>query len=133
MATHRLAAKLVPVQTTEGEGTMRRIFNLTTVASGAAIGMIVAGILAVIGGGYAHKVVHDQLTPQKIFFTSDAKSMPPGIRQYAGRQVDTAGEAKIFADKYIAVHLKEAAGGQTYSQVSAQFLKDPTNAKLAQT
>jgi hypothetical protein len=112
---------------------MRKLFNLTTVASGAAIGMIVAGILAIVGGGYAHKVVHDQLAPQKIFFAADPSQMPPGIRQYAGRQVDTAGEAKVFADKYIAVHLKEAAGGQTYSQVSAQFLKDPTNAKLAQT
>ena len=111
---------------------MRKLFNLTTVASGAALGLIVAGILAIVGGGYAHKVVHDQLAPQKIFFAADAKSMPPGIRQYAGRQVDTAGEAKVFADKYIAVHLKEVAGGQTYSQVSAKFLQDPTNQKLAQ-
>jgi hypothetical protein len=91
-----------------------------------------AGIFAIIGGAYDHKVVHDQLAPQKIFFAADPKAMPPDIRQYAGQQVDTAGEAKVFADKYIAVHLKEVAGGQTYSQVSAQFLKDPTNQKLAQ-
>lgn len=111
---------------------MRKLFNLTTVASGAAVGMIVAGILALVGGAYDHKVVHDQLAPQKIFFAADAKSLPPGIRQYAGKQVDTAGEAKVFADKYIAVHLNEVAGGQTYSQVSAKFLADPTNQKLAQ-
>jgi hypothetical protein len=111
---------------------MRKLFSLTTVASGAAIGMIVAGVLAIVGGAYDHKVVHDQLAPQKIFFTADPAQMPPGIKQYAGQQVDTASEAKVFADQYIAVHLKEVAGGQTYSQVSAQFLKDPTNAKLAQ-
>ena len=111
---------------------MRKLFNLTTVASGAAIGMIVAGILALIGGAYDHKVVHDQLAPQKIFFAADAKTLPPSIRSYAGTQVLTGGQAKVFADKYIAVHLKEAAGGQTYSQVSAKWLADPSNQKLAQ-
>ena len=112
---------------------MRKIFTLTTVATGAAIGLIVAGALALVGGAYTHKVVHDQLAPQKIFFAADAKSLPPGIRQYAGRQVDTASEAKVFADKYIAVHLQEAAGGKTYSQVSEEWLKNPSNEKLAQT
>jgi hypothetical protein len=112
---------------------MRKIFTLTTVAAGAAVGLIVAGALALVGGAYTHKVVHDQLAPQKIFFAPDAKSLPPGIRQYAGRQVDTASEAKVFADKYIAVHLQEAAGGKTYSQVSEEWLKNPTNEKLAQT
>jgi hypothetical protein len=112
---------------------MRKLFNLTTVASGAAIGMIVAGILAVIGGGYAHKIVHDQLSPQKIYFTSDASQLPPSLKQYAGKQVDTAKEAKLFANDYIAMHLQKIGGGQTYSQVSAQYLKDPTNAKLAET
>ena len=111
---------------------MRKLFNLTTVASGAALGLIVAGVLAIIGGVYTHNVVHDQLAPQKVFFNADPKQMPPDIRQYAGKQVDTAGEAKVFADKYIAVHLKEIAGGQTYSQVSAKFLADPTNKKLAE-
>ena len=111
---------------------MRRLFNLTTVASGAAIGMIVAGVLALIGGAYDHKVVHDQLAPQKIFFAPDAKSLPPSIRSYAGQQVDTAKEAKVFANQYIAMHLKEVAGGQTYSQVSGKWLADPSNQQLAQ-
>ena len=111
---------------------MRKLFTLTTVASGAALGMIVAGVLAIVGGAYDHKVVHDQLAPQKIFFAADASQLPPGIREYAGRQVDTASEAKVFADKYIAVHLQETAGGKTYSQVSEEWLKDPSNEKLAQ-
>jgi hypothetical protein len=111
---------------------MRKFFTLTTVASGAAIGMIVAGILALVGGGYAHKVVHDQLAPQKIFFAADASQLPPSIREYAGQQVLTGSQAKVFADQYIAVHLQETAGGKTYSQVSQAFLKDPSNAKLAQ-
>jgi hypothetical protein len=112
---------------------MRKLFSLTTVASGAAVGMIVAGVLAVIGGAYDHKVVHDQLAPQKIFFPQKGKELPASLNQYAGQQVDTAGEAKAYADKFIALHLSEIGGGKTYSQVSAAFLQDPTNEKLAQT
>jgi hypothetical protein len=111
---------------------MRKLFSLTTVASGAAIGMIVAGVLALIGGAYDQKVVRDQLRPQQIFFPAKGEQLPPKLDQYAGRQVDTAQEAKAYADDYIALHLTEAAGGRTYSQVSAAWLKDPTNEKLAQ-
>jgi hypothetical protein len=111
---------------------MRKLFNLTTVASGAAIGMIVAGVLAVIGGAYDQKIVRDQLVPQKIFFSADASTLPANLKPYAGQQVDTAKEAKVFADDYIGLHLKGTAGGKTYSEVSGQFMKDPTNQKLAQ-
>ena len=111
---------------------MRKLFSLTTVASGAAIGMIVAGVLALIGGAYDHKVVTDQLRPQQIYFPAQGKALPPKLNQYAGQQVDTAKEAKAFANDYIALHLSEVAGGKTYSQVSAAWLEDPSNAKLAQ-
>jgi hypothetical protein len=112
---------------------MRKLFNLTTVASGAALGLLVAGILALIGGGYANNVVHDQLSPQKIFFPAKGEALPANLNQFAGQQVDTAGEAKAYANDFIGLHLKKIGAGQTYSQVSAAFLKDPTNQKLAQT
>jgi hypothetical protein len=112
---------------------MRKLFNLTTVASGAALGLLVAGILALIGGGYANNVVHDQLSPQKIFFPAKGEALPANLNQFAGQQVDTAGEAKVYANDFIGLHLKKIGAGQTYSQVSAAFLKDPTNQKLAQT
>ncbi len=112
--------------------TMRKLFNLTTVASGAAIGMILAGVLALVGGGYAKDVVHDQLVPQKIFFSEDASSLPANLKQYAGEQVDTGAEAKLFANDYIGLHLKETAGGKTYSEVSGAFMQDTDNAELAQ-
>lgn len=111
---------------------MRKLFSLTTVASGAAIGMILAGVLALIGGAYAKDVVHDQLAPQKIAFTEDASKLPANLKQYAGEQVDTAAEAKLFAEDYIGLHLKETAGGKTYSEVSGAFMADPTNEELAQ-
>jgi hypothetical protein len=99
--------------------------------------MIVAGALALVGGGYAHKVVRDQLVPQKIFFTDNAKELPGNLKQYAGEQVDTAKEAKVFANDYIGLHLEGVAKGQTYSEVSGQFITmkptDPNYQKVAQT
>jgi hypothetical protein len=111
---------------------MRKLFTLTSVASGAAIGLIVAGALAFVGGTYAKDVVHDQLAPQKISFAADASQLPPNLKQYAGERVDTAKEAKLFANDYIGLHLKETAGGKTYSEVSAAWLQDMDNAELAQ-
>ena len=111
---------------------MRKLFNLTTVASGLAIGMILAGVLAVIGGAYAKDVVHDQLVPQKIFFNEDASKLPENLKQYAGQQVDTGAEAKLFAEDYIGLHLQETAGGKTYSEVSGAFMADQENQELAQ-
>jgi hypothetical protein len=116
----------------KGRPTMRKLFNLTTVASGAAIGMILAGVLALVGGGYAKDVVHDQLVPQKIFFNEDASALPANLKQYAGEQVDTGAEAKLFANDYIGLHLEETAGGKTYSEVSGAFMQDQENAELAQ-
>jgi hypothetical protein len=111
---------------------MTRFFNLTTVACFAAVGLILAGAMAFAGGTYAQKVVHDQLAPQKIFFPEAGAKLPADLTQYAGQQVDTAAEAKAFADDYIGLHLKGIGKGQSYSQVSGAFLKDPNNQQLAQ-
>ena len=111
---------------------MRKLFNLTTVASGAALGMILAGVLALIGGGYANNVVHDQLAPQKITFPAKGEQLPASLNEFAGQRVDTAKEAKAYANDFIGLHLKGIGAGKTYSEVSAAFLQDPTNEKLAQ-
>ena len=91
---------------------MRRLFTLTTVACGAALGMIVAGVLAVFAGMYDRQVVHDQLAPQKIFFPEKGKELPPELNEFAGQQVDTAKEAKAYADDFIGAHLQGIGGGQ---------------------
>jgi hypothetical protein len=111
---------------------MAKFFNLTTVACFAAVGLILAGAMAFAGGTYAQKVVHDQLAPQKIFFPVAGSKLPADLTQHAGQQVDTAAEAKAFADDYIGLHLKGIGKGQSYSQVSGAFLKDPNNQQLAQ-
>lgn len=111
---------------------MHKLFNLTTVACGAALGMIVAGILALVGGSYAKDVVHDQLVPQKIFFPQKGEELPANLNEYAGEQVDTAAEAKAFADDYIGLHLEGIGGGKSYSEVSGEFMKNPNDKELAQ-
>lgn len=112
---------------------IHRITRLRPVSMGLAAGLVVTGVLAIVGGTYAHDVVHDQLQPQKIFFPADEKSgLPANLAQYAGQQVDTGTEAKAYAEDFIGLHLTEIAGGKTYSEVSGASLADPTNEKLAQ-
>jgi len=40
-------------------------------------------------------------------------------------------QAEVYADHFIAVHLKAIGGGQTYAQLSTLAQADPTNTKLA--
>lgn len=110
---------------------LARLTSLPAIAIGAALGMVVAGIFAVIGGSYAHSVVHDQLAPQKISF-GPADSLPADIKQYADQPVLDGSTARVFANEYISVHLEEVAGGRTYAEVSAESLAHPNNEKLAE-
>ena len=111
----------------------------------ATSGLVLAIILA-IGGGlllWAHNFtanqVHDQLAAQKIFFpatgTDSLNSLPAAdkaaVSQYAGQQLTTGAQAEVYANHYIAVHLNEIGGGQTYSQLSAKAMQNPTDQKLA--
>jgi hypothetical protein len=75
---------------------MSKLFNLTTVASFAAVGLILAGAMAFAGGTYARKVVHDQLAPQNVLFPAAGFKLPANLTQYAGQQVDSAAEAKAL-------------------------------------
>jgi hypothetical protein len=112
---------------------LARLTSLTSIAAFAAAGIIAVGIMAVVGGSYAKNVVHDQLVPQKIFFpAANSPALLPGIKQYAGQQLTTGGQAKAYANDFINVHLSEIAGGQTYAQVSTAAKAAPTDAKLAE-
>ena len=111
---------------------LAKLTGLTSIASVAAAGIVIVGVLALVGGNYAKSVVHDQLVPQKIYFP--AKGSPellPGVKQYAGQQLVNGSQAKAYANNFINVHLSKVAGGQTYAQVSAAAIAAPTNTKLA--
>ena len=118
------------------KGLRWRVFTLQ-------VGLI--GILGFVAGfafwasGFATSQVHDNLAAQQIVFpaanspaiTSLPAADAAAMRAYAGQQMTTGAQAETYADHFIAVHLSEVAGGQTYAQVSTASLADPSNAKLA--
>lgn len=111
---------------------LAKLTSLTSIATVTAVGIIVVGILAMVGGSYAKQVVHDQLVPQKIFFpAAGSPALLPGVKQYAGQQLVDGAQAKAYANNFINVHLSKIAGGETYAQVSAAALAAPANATLA--
>lgn len=102
----------------------------------AVIFLLGMGALAWWGYSFTSTNVHSELAAQKIYFPplgSPELASPqigPYLDQYAGKELLTGPEAKAYADHFIAVHLSEVAGGQTYAQVSAESLANPTNATL---
>jgi hypothetical protein len=103
-----------------------------------SIVLALAGWYALSQASFGHANVHDQLAAQRISFAPasaiSAKEYPPSalaaLKKYAGQPVDTGEKARVYADDYIAIHLKAIGHGQTYSQVSAAALKSPQNAQL---
>lgn len=108
-------------------------------------GLVVAVVLLAASGGlffahsFIHTQVHDQLAAEKITFpAANSKSLNalPAtdkalVSEYAGQQLLTGKQAKVFADNYIAVHLKEIGGGKTYAELSSASLANPSDTKLA--
>src|SRR6185437_2699791 len=116
----------------------RRTFD--ALVTGA--GLILAAILIIAGGllAWCHSFVdgqvHNQLAAQKIYFpasNSPAIKAPEfaAMRQYGGQLMTTGAQAQVYADHFIANHLKEIGGGQTYAQLSAKSLAQPKNTALA--
>ncbi len=111
---------------------LAKLTGLTSIATVAAAGLIVVGVIAMVGGSYDKEVVRDQLVPQKIFFpAAGSPELLPGVKQYAGQQLVNGSQAKAYANNFINVHLSKIAGGQTYAQVSAAAIAAPTNTTLA--
>ena len=110
---------------------------------GLGVVLLAAGGLLLWGSAYIHNTVQGQLAAQQITFppaaafahpkagTEITPSMIPSVSQYAGQQLLTGQQAEAYADHFIAVHITTMTGGQTYSQLSAQALAQPSNTKLA--
>jgi hypothetical protein len=118
----------------------RRTFDALVSTGGMIVAavLLVAGALLMWGHSFINTNVHNQLAAQKIFFPpkgNPALTADPEIKQYvspyAGQQVVNGQQAEVFADHFIAVHLREIGGGKTYSQLSARSLAHPGKAKLA--
>jgi hypothetical protein len=91
------------------------------------------------GSGFVNGMIHDQLAAQQIYFpakdSAAIKALPAAdaaaMQRYAGQQLTTGDQAKVYANNFIGVHLKAVAGGKTYSQVSAAAQANPQDPKLA--
>jgi hypothetical protein len=80
--------------------------------------------------------VHTQLAAQQIFFraaNSKAVAVPEfaAMRQYGDQQLTTGAQAEVYADHFIANHLKAIGGGKTHAQLSAEAIAQPKNTALA--
>jgi hypothetical protein len=106
------------------------------------VGFTITAVLIVSGAllTWAHNFVSDQvktqLSAQQIYFPDKGSKAIAGpqftaMQKYAGQQLTTGAQAETYADHFIAVHLSEVAGGQTYAQLSTKAQADPTNTVLA--
>jgi hypothetical protein len=117
----------------------RRTFDALASVAGLVLAVVlaVAGGLALWGHNFVDGQVSTQLTAQKIVFpvktNPEFKALPPAdaaaMGQYAGQQMTTGAQAKVYADNFIAFHLSKMGG--TYAQLSAASMAQPGNAKLA--
>lgn len=117
----------------------RKVFDRLVSIGGVVmvVVLLVAGILLLVGYGFANSNVHNQLAQQQIYFppkeafehpvpgSEITPSMIPSVSQYAGQQLTTGAQAKVYADDFIAVHLQEIGGGKTYAQLSEAAMKLP--------
>ena len=117
----------------------RKLFDVLASAIGLAmvVVLVVAGGLLMWGYSFANSNVHNQLAQQGITFPSQAAFaqakvgteiepvMIPYIAKYAGQPLTTGQQAEAYADHFIAYHLQEIGGGQTYAQLSSAALALP--------
>ena len=122
----------------------RRIFDLLASGIGlvVVVVLVVAGALLMWGASFANSNVHDQLAEQQIVFppaaafahakpgTEITPSMIPSVSQYAGQQLLTGEQARVYADDFIAVHLSELPLDGVYAKLSTAARAQPNNAKL---
>src|SRR5579862_2318966 len=123
----------------------RRVFDQLISAGGVitVAVLLVAGGLLVWGHSYVQTNVHNQLAAQQIYFPSKAAfahakagteitpSMVGTVSKYAGQQLTTGEQAKVYADDFIAVHLSEMPYHGVYAKVSAAARANPNNTSLA--
>jgi hypothetical protein len=111
----------------------------------SSAGLLVALLLflGAFGASWAHSFIHNQvhkqLQAEAIYFpdtnSASLSTLPVSDRsevaKYAGTQLLTGAQAEVFADHFIAVHLKAIGNGKTYAELSSASLASPTDVALA--
>src|SRR4051794_1037168 len=101
----------------------------------AALGAGVATLYLHNQADYAANNLKQQLLSQQIKMPTAAamKGLKPedvaALAPYAGQNMTTGAQAEAYAEHYIARHLEEM--GFTYSEISEQYLKNPSNTKVS--
>ena len=111
---------------------MRATFDKVT----SWVGLLLVAVLLAAGGlltwasVFIGNQVHDQLADQQIMMPTSKTGLADlpaadraALEQYAGQQLTTGPQAKAYANHYIKVHMNEASKGQTYSEVSGQYIQ----------
>jgi hypothetical protein len=111
---------------------------VSSIGLSLAVILVVAGCLLTWAHNFVTNEVHTQLSTQQIYFPekgSAAISAPEfkAMNKYAGQKLTTGAQAEVYADHFIANHLKAIGGGKTYAQLSAEAQANPTDTKLAGT
>lgn len=130
------------VKTTKTHHKLHRSI-IDRIMSWIGVSLAVTLLAATFGLAWAHNFIHtqvvEQLSAQKISFpeagSSALTTLPSAdqaaVTKYAGQQLTTGAQAKVFADNYIAVHLAKIGGGQTYAELSSQAQANPDDQALA--
>jgi hypothetical protein len=102
--------------------------------------LVVAGGLLTWASSFINNEVTDQLGAQHITMPTSQTGLSDlpasdqaALQQYAGQKMTTGPQARAYADHYIAVHMNEASGGKTYSEVSGQYIQQCSDPKAAAT
>ena len=114
----------------------------------SATGLLVAVVLIGASGlmfwasSFIDGQVDQQLSEQRITMPTDEAleaddSLSDEDRrimsQFAGSELDTAAEAKAYADNFIKPHLNHSTGGETYSTLGAKVAEAPRDAEAVLT
>ena len=123
----------------------RKVFDILASTGGVVVVvvLVIAGGLLTWGHSFANSNVHNQLAQQQIYFppkaafehpkagTEITPSMIPSVSQYAGQQLLTGQQAKVWANDFMAVHLSEMPYGGVYAKISTAARANPSNKSLA--
>lgn len=124
------------------KNTERKAIDKVFILLGSAMTLVllIIGSLAWYGHSFASGMVTDQLSAQRIYFPERDSEAFKGLSsedqaevgRFAGQQLTTGEQAKVYANNYIGAHLKNIGGGKTYAEISEEARANPTDAKLQQ-
>lgn len=123
----------------------RKVFDIITSAGGAVIVVVllIAGGLLTWGHNYVNSQVRTQLVQQQIYFPPAAAfahpkaggeitpSMIPSVSRFAGQQLLTGEQARVWANDFMAVHLYNMPYHGVYSKISTAARANLNNKALA--